>query len=715
MVEQVERNELHSDQTQATAAPAAAVASDFKEEPPRPAPAGSQEEGVLPEQLLSFLADLSVAVHRFNMYPENHPSLPAATARVRQRLSDLLETRGSLCIVVGRGQLFVEGGVSDPKHPLISDLARRMYNHQVGTLTLRPGVTPGELTELIRELAGEVERGQEPLGLRPGDDSAEWENIHLTTFGYAHLKLEEQTDEKGLLPGKASQLWTALAHAALRDESGSTGPQDLDPQALARAIGAGQGDPGFSGNVLTGLVRLTENLSSVQGVDAEEVKRKLQAVIDGLDEKALEKLLEFGGEFATRKKFVLAANQTLTVDAVMKLLKAAAAASRQNISSSLVRLLAKLSVHADQGAGLLQQHAARAVRENVDELLTDWELEDPNPEAYTQILDRIARAAPVLAPRSRKGHVAGTVRLLQMSLELGSFGPTVKKALSDLMDQGRVGEVLEILDHAPKGCALSARVLGEITTPDWLARLVSGEDVDESGLWELASRIGPSAIDPLLDALAESESRAVRRKVFDCLVNLGPQVGAGAVARLRDPRWFVQRNMLSLIGGVDPMPPGFDAIEFLTSPDERVRREAFPVALRQEGKRARALQLGVSDPDERLARAALLEARHDAPPGLDVAIRCRFLTEGELPDLRPLAIRALARSQSEEVRDLLVTIGTRRTWLGRKAVAAATPDVLAALWTLSRAWARDPQARLVLDMASHSPDPQIRAAAAGRE
>jgi hypothetical protein len=422
-----------------------------------------------------------------------------------------------------------------------------------------------------------------------------------------------------------------------------------------------------------------------------------------------------GGEFASRQKFVLAANQALTVEAVLKLLKAAAGASEQTISSSMVRLLAKLSVHADQGSGPIRESAHEAMRENVEELIRGWELRDPNPESYTLILDRLARTAPVLSPGTRKGHVAGTVRLLQMGLELDAVGPLVEKALIDLMDEGRVSQVLEVLDRSPGGSQLAGQLMAMITRPEWIARAAAGSELDEEGLAELASRIGSPAIEPLLHALTESDSRTVRRKVFECLTRMGPEVGPAAVERLTDPRWFVKRNMLGLIDRMDPLPGGFSALDFLTHEDERVRREAFPVAVRQSGNRARALQLAVGDSDERLARMGLLEARNGMPPGLDGLVRKRFLEDGELPDLHPLAIRILVGSRSPETRDLLLRVCARRSLLGRLRIADPDPEVLAALWVLAKNWSGDPSVSSVLGLARSSSEDAIRTAAHGRE
>ena len=101
------------------------------------------------------------------------------------------------------------------------------------------------------------------------------------------------------------------------------------------------------------------------------------------------------GDLQQRRQFLLDANQSLAVDSVVKVLQAAAAAEEQSISHSMTRLLNKLAVHAEHGRGPQQSQADTALRENVEALVEGWSLGDPNPEAYTNILDGMSRAAPI--------------------------------------------------------------------------------------------------------------------------------------------------------------------------------------------------------------------------------------------------------------------------------------------------------------------------------
>ena len=100
-----------------------------------------------------------------------------------------------------------------------------------------------------------------------------------------------------------------------------------------------------------------------------------------------------GGNTTQRKAFVVGATTGMAMDSVVKILKAAADASGQTISHGLVRMLSKMAAHAERGEEVLRPVAENALREQVDSLLTGWNLDDPSPDAYTKTLQHLSTAA----------------------------------------------------------------------------------------------------------------------------------------------------------------------------------------------------------------------------------------------------------------------------------------------------------------------------------
>ena len=56
----------------------------------------------------------------------------------------------------------IEGVATDPKHPVLRELAGRLHRHHLGAITFRRGVEQGEVTDALRTLAMEAERTGQP-------------------------------------------------------------------------------------------------------------------------------------------------------------------------------------------------------------------------------------------------------------------------------------------------------------------------------------------------------------------------------------------------------------------------------------------------------------------------------------------------------------------------------------------------------------------------
>src|SRR5258708_16486497 len=100
------------------------------------------EKAALSRELADFLIELSIALHKHAMYPEGHPSLAPAAASVTRRAEHLFENRATLALGVARQQLVIEGVATDPKNPLLAELARRLHRHHLAALTFHARPPP---------------------------------------------------------------------------------------------------------------------------------------------------------------------------------------------------------------------------------------------------------------------------------------------------------------------------------------------------------------------------------------------------------------------------------------------------------------------------------------------------------------------------------------------------------------------------------------------
>ena len=111
------------------------------------------------------------------------------------------------------------------------------------------------------------------------------------------------------------------------------------------------------------------------------------------------------------------------VDAVMEVVEAAAATTGQTISTHLLRLLHKFAQHAEGDTEASGREADTILRENVVQLIRNWELDDPNPGAYTAVLEGMVRQTPAQKAIGPGAISCDAELVVQMALETGCSGP----------------------------------------------------------------------------------------------------------------------------------------------------------------------------------------------------------------------------------------------------------------------------------------------------
>ena len=680
-----------------------------------PAPGG--ERATLSRDLADFLIELSIALHKHAMYPEGHPSLAPAAAGVTRRAALLLEDRATVSLGVARHQLVIEGVATDPKHPVLRELAGRLHRHHLGAITFRRGVEEGEVADALRTLAVEAERTGQPLGLGPRERLAAWPHVQLHALTYERLEL---TDEAGRSPAgegdaRAAQLWVGLARAALATAPEDTRPPSTEPAVIAQAIDqhSKAEATGYDQVIVGYLLQIAAELKTAGSTEAAALRRRTSRLIRTLKPETLQRLVGMGGDFAQRRQFVSDAADGMAVDAVLDILKAAAETSHETISHSLVRLLSKLAVHAEAGAAPVRAQADAALREQVQRLLAGWTLPDPNPGAYGAALHRMARAAPAGAPRTDH-HATEPDRLVAMALEIGTMGPRLPAAVGRVVAEGRLAQLLDALEGGAADTAAAATVRAQIATAGAVQQIVARAPIDFKLLERLVPLVGAAAAPPLLDALAVAESRGARRGLLAQLAKMGAEIAPFVIARLEDSRWYVTRNLLALLEELGPPPAGFSAAPYMRHTDARVRWQAVKLQLKLPAERDEALVVGLRDQDPRTLRLALgLAVALQTCPDTAVPLLVNRATDRTLPgDLRALAVRALGYTRAPAALETLLQITAGgRTLFGREKLAAKSPELLVALAALATGWRHDPRARARLAIAASSTDGEILNAA----
>jgi len=677
-------------------------------------PAPSHERATLSRALADFLVELSIALHKHAMYPQGHPSLQPAVTALTRRAELLLEDRATLSLGVARHQLVIEGVATDPKHPVLRELAGRLHRHHLGAVTFRRGVEASEVADALKVLAVEADRTGRPLGLEGAERLNAWRHVQLHPLTYERLELAEQGGKPAEGDARAAQLWVGLARAALATAPDAATP--TEPAVIAQAINAratSGGDAAYDQVIVGYLLQIAAELKTAGGTEAAALRRRTSRLIRTLKPDTLQRLVLMGGDFTQRRQFVADVTDGMAVDAVLDILTAAAETTHETISHSLVRLLSKLAAHAETGAEAVRPQADAALRDQVRRLLDGWTLPDPNPGEYGVALQRMARSAPVATPARSDAHPTEPDRIVAMALEIGTVGPRLDPAVDQVVSEGRLEQLLDALDTVTVENAASGVVRGRVATVDVVRRIANREPVDFKTLERVVPLVGPPAAAPLLDVLATAESRGTRRGLLAQLVKMGTAIAPTVIARLEDPRWYVTRNLLTLLEEIG-VPPGFSAVRFMHHADARVRLQAVKLQLKLPEGRDEALAVGLADQDPRTLRLALgLAVALQRSPDSAVPLLISRAIDRTLPtDLRVLAIRALGHTSTPAALETLLQLTSAgRTLFGREKLPPKSPELLVALAALVTGWLQNGRARARLARAAASGDHEIRHAA----
>lgn len=678
------------------------------------APNPTGHAGSLPLELREFVQDFAVAVHKRGIYPAAHPMQLGAVEAAMTCLESLLATRHELAVGVARTHLLVEGIATDPDHPLLSDLAARMHDHQLGGLRLLVGVTRDELDGLVAALSESPLRGGEPIGARARDLEQEWPHLHLAPLAFHQLALladdAEDGDVGAVVASKSSVVWAALAHTALVGGDGEDHALH-QPSVLASSIEQRLADPAARGNVIEALLKAVDEIEAPEMGGDGALRQRVTQLVELLSEQAIHQLLEMNGDRNRRDVFLEKASGALGAQAVVELVRVAAAQDGAPVSSAMLRLLQKLA----RGASRARPGARSmdiALRRVSRRLLRDWTLDDPNPEQYSMVLGEIAQAGSSSA-RDRQRDSCEPERVIEMSLDAGVVTASTEAALGRLVMRDGVAATLDRLMNLPESPEREL-LEGRLVNDAMLREQLAAERPDQTVLAHAVDRMRTRAIEPILQALVrrqESEGEwavsLLTRLGFDVLVPLGQ-----AMPTL-PPR--AQRHVLAVFDRLDAWPPGVEPTTLARHADAAVRREAIRYLLKHEATREVGTLQGLSDPDLRTFGLAMTSVMRACSRDAARLLMARYDDPAIGSELRARMARTIARSRAPETLDwMLAQVLTTRWLVGSVRLRKPTLEVRAIIGAIAQYHRGDPRAEQVLRLAEHSRDDAMRRAATAR-
>ena len=201
--------------------------------------------------------------------------------------------------------------------------------------------------------------------------------------------------------------------------------------------------------------------------------------------------------------------------------------------------------------------------------------EEPHPEdaeAEPVTIDTLlARIERETDPASYRGHIVEFSRFLLS-------GPPERKVE---YASRAIGIFVRHIEHPPGGSAeiadLARLGIKELSSGELIAHYISllrrrgSRKEIETVLVTLEDR----SVGPLLQTLAEEEDLLMRKTILEIVTRIGRPAVPAILENLGDPRWYMVRNMITVLGnlGMPDLAPHVAAT--LSHPDLRVKKEAI--------------------------------------------------------------------------------------------------------------------------------------------
>ena len=677
------------------------------------APPSNTKSDQLTPELIELLQELALAVHKRGIYPPSHPMLHGSVDALARRFQAVTSTRNQLSIGVSRHQLVIDGTATDDNNTTLRDLAERLYEHELGVLTFVPPVQRGTLDEFISAISVSPTRGAAPLGAGGSAQLARWNDLELTRVAFDRLELMGEADGKrerdDPATKRSAELWLGLARATLA--GGSLDGALEDPRRLAESVAQQVSREGIDAAVLGVLRQLIGTLDDPEMRES-LLRERVSDLVRNLDDATLSKLLYMGGDRHATGMLLERACESLTAAAVVRLTRVAARQAGTSIAGAMLRLLSKLAQDADSRRST-SRAVDRALRGVIRNMLEDWKLVDPNPEAYTVVLTGIATNASEAVPDLGRDSCEAE-RILQIGVATNASGPSVDAALARLIATSGVAAAVDCLmacDDSPLRDSLVDRLINESTFREELALDRPAVAV----LQHAVDRLGERAADALVKEL-ERRGEADAAWIVDLLARIGEKGIDVMGAAMTDLSPRALRHLIGVFVRCDRWPATSDPLEYMRHDDTGVRRETYRYVLKRDDTRDPAILAGVRDADARIFNLALGAISGGCTIDVARALMSRLDSPDLSEELRARGIRALGDTRHGDVRAWLERRATTTHWLFRTVRLRKPSLELSAIISALAARGDDhPDSKRILALARKSRDAGIRRAALQRE
>jgi hypothetical protein len=677
--------------------------------------------GAIDTRLLgSLIIELNISRRYSKSYPAGHPVIDASLNKVVALYARLMEAHDEIVIAAAKNALLVENATLDKSSLVFRDFAGVLFEHGIGALVLRRGLTVEELASFNQILGLK----REEVGEQGGIERI-WEQSHIRGLGIRAIRYDLfNTTESDVAAGPppteqpGEGLWERFARGLMEGSLGGGGDDatGFDPQKLAQAFnrryresGAGEenghieafadmigqqksnrGDG--SGRRLSG----SRIATFVENLDPELRRKILSKTFNTVEPGTSPALEEFLGH--------------MPVHVIEEILEDIGS-DKVHVSPAIMTLLQRLNIHSASGTRdsiSFAQLAEAGSQDKLRMIFSEHDIEEQGAEEGRPTAQPPSPSNGELpSPRQELNLLRETMqpdwlesRVGEIILHLATAGgdPAESESLAQnlgdmcsyLLQTGDYHQLLGIMEQSSSPtlpAAFRDLLRDRFSSRDFLEEILNGLTTWGKSRFDdirlLIETIGPPFIEPLLDILATEESMSLRRFMMDRLLEFGPAAKEPILARLEGQPWYYLRNLLIILRSLDDPEIIQHIRPLVANKNAKVRQDALrillsfndPIAVRQILR-----DLDSSDKETRLT--AINMAEKSRSPDVLKKLMAIVAKSGFSPldlELKCAAVQSMKEIGNEEVLPELLKVMGSSNLIRAKALGRLKLEIVRSL------------------------------------
>lgn len=636
-------------------------------------------------QLVNTLMDFQVGIRKISMYGLSHSIVPKIALSLREKFLAILEVSEPLVLVIGKNELLYQALPVSPENVTLQELSRTLHRLNIIQVTFKKGLTDDAILKFFAFILKNRAKTftQDDTLVAQFHEDAPTISLQLVTFKDA---ISQQGGVQGNTGG--GNIWQNLVNyagdsglpEAVRRLISADADSPSDDEAVASAINALYAETGLKketyessvleflkdrspcdkGGDLSDEDQGTQNLGEIfsklrMDVRAQVFKLSMQTQDDQL--MPIENFLSHMpvSLFPEILKQMDLSHSNLAPPEY-RLLKKVVALGRDNVEFT-TQLKEKLQGHEALRDELMLEKKKTVSGNPMQDFSKKMAYTEGQAFSDAEVAHQLALTLlEVLAePTLPETQLEGCLTLQQDLLIQGIGDDT----LEVLMDTIQV--LLKNFGTTRPACKPFWRAqLLKMLSPEIVLKMLKVRETLGSRadlvLNSLVSIAGDDFFRVVLHVLEVEKHLSTRKQALRFLIACGPDVIPLTVSQLKNPEWFIVRNMLVILKDVHAVDEVLEIIPFVKHKVEQVRLaalQALGTIAPETDLLLDALGITLRDRDENVSKAAismLIASRHSKASALVINFFLEAEDKGKWRGHQLLLLKEMGKSGS-------------RTWL----------------------------------------------------